>query len=316
MKTYLECIPCIINQAIRIARETALDEEERQELLKAVLQALSGLSYSHSPPYLGQAVHRAIRRVLNNPDPFFKLKREFNQFVKRLYPVLDDRVNACPDRFRCASRLAIAGNTIDFGPEHQFELMKTMDRVLLKDPAIDDSESLKRDLKKASVILYLADNAGETFFDKILLRQMPPVELFYAVRGSPVMNDATLEDAYYASLDQVAKIISNGSDAPGTILDDCSDEFRKIFERADVVIAKGHGNYETLNEIKDKNLYFLLMVKCGIVARDLGCSVGDFVIKGMQNRRRATADHNARKLQEHEEADPITDKRVPWRRIR
>jgi len=96
-----------------------------------------------------------------------------------------------------------------------------------------------------------------------------------------VINDATSEDAYFAGLDQVAKVISNGSDAPGTILEDCSEEFKNIFKRADLVIAKGHGNYETLNEVKEKRLYFLLMVKCKIIARDLGCSVGDFVVKKM-----------------------------------
>ncbi len=306
MKTYLECIPCIVNQTIKIAQETTSDEKKREELLKVVLETLSGLSYSYPPPYLGQAVHRAIRRVLNNSDPFFRLKREFNQAIKKLYPALREKVYACPDRFACAIKLAIAGNIIDFGPQHHFELMKTIDRVWLKNPAVDDSESLKQDLKKASVILYLGDNAGETFFDKILIKQIPPVEVFYAVRGSPVINDATSEDAYYASLDQVAKIISNGSDAPGTILEDCSDEFRRVFDRADVVIAKGHGNYETLNEIKNKKLYFLLMVKCGIVARDLGCSVGDFVIKGMENRKRASVDQNVDELRERDgEVDPI-----------
>jgi uncharacterized protein with ATP-grasp and redox domains len=306
MKTYLECIPCIVSQTVKIAGEATSDRNKREELLKTVLETLSGLSYSHSPPYLGQTVHRAIRRVLDNPDPFFKLKREFNQAAKKLYPALSEKVNACPDRFACAVRLAIAGNIIDFGPQHHFELMKTIDEALHKRPAIDHTERLKRELEKASVVLYLGDNAGETFFDRLLIEQMPPAEIYYAVRDSAVINDATSEDAYYAGLDGVAKIISNGSDAPGTILQDCSDDFRKVFDRADVVIAKGHGNYETLNEVEDKKLFFLLMVKCGIVARDLECAVGDFVIKGLVNAGSAPADRNARELREGEgETDPI-----------
>ena len=112
---------------------------------------------------------------------------------------------------------------------------------------------------------------------------MPHGEIYYGVRGYPVINDATSEDAYYAGLNEVAKVISNGSDAPGTILEDCSEEFKNIFEKADLVIVKGHGNYETLNEVKGKKLYFLLMVKCKIVGRDLGCSVGDFVVKRVEN---------------------------------
>ncbi len=279
MKTYLECIPCIIDQTIKIARQLTQDEEKQELLLQKVLVTLSNISYQQSPPYLGREAHRVIRRVLDNHDPFLKLKREFNQVVRKLYPSLRDKVSSSSDPFACAIRLAIAGNIIDFGPGHHFELMKTIDQVLLKNPAIDDTESLKKDLEKASVILYLGDNAGETFFDKILIEQMPPAEIYYGVRGSPVINDATSEDAYYAGLDQVAKIVSNGSDAPGTILEDCSEEFKNIFERADLVIAKGHGNYETLNEVKGKKFYFLLMVKCKIIGRDLGCSVGDFVVK-------------------------------------
>ncbi len=281
MRTYLECIPCIIDQTIKVAQQVTQDEGKREDLLQKVLVVLSNISYRQTPPYLGKEAHRVIRKVLDNHDPFLKLKREFNQVVKKLYPSLKEKVNSSSDQFSCAVKLAIAGNIIDFAPGHHFELMKTIDRVLAKKPAIDDTESLEKDLKKASLILYLGDNAGETFFDKILIEHMPHGEIYYAVRGSPVINDATSEDAYFAGLDQVAKVISNGSDAPGTILEDCSEEFKNIFKRADLVIAKGHGNYETLNEVKEKRLYFLLMVKCKIIARDLGCSVGDFVVKKM-----------------------------------
>ena len=284
MKAYLECIPCIIEQTIRIARQVMSDEKKRELLLHEVLKTLSGISYNRTPPYLGREAHRVIRRVLGNRDPFLKLKREFNQVAKRLYPSLKEKVNGHPDKFARAVRLAIAGNVIDFGPGHHFELMKTIGEVLGKKPAVDHTESLEHDLNEASTVLYLGDNAGETFFDKILIEQMPGGEIYYAVRGSPVINDATTEDAYYAGLDRVAKVIPNGSDAPGTILEDCSERFRRVFDRADLVIAKGHGNYETLNEVEGKKFYFLLMVKCKIIARDLGCSVGDSVVKKVENR--------------------------------
>lgn len=284
MKTYLECIPCFIDQTIRIARQVTQDEKERELLLHQVLKTLGGISYNQTPPYLGREAHRVIRHVLDNRDPFLKLKREFNQVAKGLYPSLKDKVNGHPDKFARAVRLAIAGNVIDFGPGHHFELMKTIEEVLGKKPAVDHTESLEQDLNEASTVLYLGDNAGETFFDKILIEQMPRLDVYYAVRGSPVINDATSEDAYYAGLDRVAKVVSNGSDAPGTILEDCSQRFRRLFDRADLVIAKGHGNYETLNEVGGKKLYFLLMVKCKIIARDLGCSVGDFVVKKVENK--------------------------------
>jgi uncharacterized protein with ATP-grasp and redox domains len=300
VKTYLECIPCIIEQTIKIARDMTQDEKKRESLLQEVLETLSGISYNQTPPYLGQAAHRVIRKDLNNLDPFFKIKREFNQVIKKLFPSLKQKVNDSSDKFACAIKLAIAGNIIDFGVGHHFELMKTIDQVLSEKPAIDDTESLKEDIRKASLILYLGDNAGETFFDRILIEQMPPAEIYYAVRGSAVINDATSEDAYYAGLDRVARIVSNGSDAPGTILEDCSDKFKKIFDQADLVIAKGHGHYETLNEVKGKKLYFLLMVKCGIIARDLGCAVGDFVIKGLGGDKGVLAAQGARGRQDRD----------------
>ncbi|MGB2989428.1 MAG: ARMT1-like domain-containing protein [Candidatus Zixiibacteriota bacterium] len=284
MKTYLECIPCIIDQTINIARQVTEDDEKQRVLVQRVMETLSSLSYRQSPPYLGREAHRTIRKMLNNHDPFLKLKKEFNEVAKELYPSLKEKVNSCPDKFACAIRLAIAGNVIDFGPSHHFELIKTIKEVSDKKPAVDDTKSLKTDLERASLVLYLGDNAGETFFDRILIEQMPRLDVYYAVRGSPVINDATSEDAYYAGLDRVAKVVSNGSDAPGTILEDCSQRFRRLFDRADLVIAKGHGNYETLSEVRGKKLYFLLMVKCKIIARDLGCSVGDFVVKKVENK--------------------------------
>jgi hypothetical protein len=283
MRTYLDCVPCIIEQTIKTARDLTQDLEKQEFLVQKVLETLSNISYNQSPPYLGREAHRVIRRILGNPDPYLRLKREFNQVGKELFPRLQERVNHSKDPFADAVKLAIAGNIIDFGPQHHFELMKTIDKVLQTKPAIDHTESLRKDIESASTILYLGDNAGETFFDRILIEKMPPKEIYYGVRGSPVINDATSEDAYWAGLDKVAKIISNGSDAPGTILEDCSDEFRKVFERSDLVIAKGHGNYETLNEVKGKKLYFLLMVKCEIVAKDVGCSEGDFVVKKIEN---------------------------------
>ncbi|KPL03192.1 MAG: hypothetical protein AMJ73_07605 [candidate division Zixibacteria bacterium SM1_73] len=283
MRTYLECVPCIIEQTIKTARDLTQDWEKKEILVQKVLETLSNISYNQSPPYLGREAHRVIRKILDNPDPYLKMKKEFNRVGKELFPSLQKRANHSKDRFADAVKLAIAGNIIDFGPQHHFELMRTIDKVLLAKAAIDHTGSLRDDIESASTILYLGDNAGETFFDKILIEKMPPKEIYYGVRGSPVINDATSEDAYWAELDKVTKIISNGSDAPGTILEDCSGEFKDIFARSDLVIAKGHGNYETLNEIKGKKFYFLLMVKCETIAKDVGCSVGDFVVKKIQN---------------------------------
>ena len=125
---------------------------------------------------------------------------------------------------------------------------------------------------------FLKDNAGEIVFDRLLIERLPPGKVTVAVRGFPVINDATLADAEGAGIHEVAEVIENGSDAPGTILDDCSESFRDRFDKADLVIAKGQGNYETLSEV-DKDIYFLLKAKCPVIARDIGCQEGAMILK-------------------------------------
>lgn len=278
MKTYIECVPCIINQAIHLSRDLTQDHKKQESFLREVLKNLSEVSYNHSPPHIAAHVYRLIRQTLNNPDPYKKVKDEYNQKAKKLYPSLKKKVKSSRDKFRTAVKLSIAGNVIDFGSSQNFQLDKTIKQVLNKKMAIDDVTPLKKEIKKASHILYLGDNAGETFFDRILIEEFPKKEIYYGVRGAPVINDATQEDASFAGLQEITQIISNGSDAPGTILDECSKEFRKVFKKADLIIAKGQGNYETLNEVKDKNIFFLFMVKCPVIAHDAKCCVGDNVV--------------------------------------
>jgi uncharacterized protein with ATP-grasp and redox domains len=153
-----------------------------------------------------------------------------------------------------------------------------------QEPLGGDVEAFARAAGEAQTILYIADNAGEIVFDRLLIEQLGPEKVTVAVRGSPVINDATLRDAEAAGLSGLVEVIENGSDAPGTILADCSDSFRKRFESADLVIAKGQGNYESLSEV-EACIFFLLKAKCPVIARDLGSPVGSFVLRGSKGCR-------------------------------
>ena len=133
------------------------------------------------------------------------------------------------------------------------------------------------DAANAQDILYLADNAGEIVFDRLLIEQLPMQKITVVVKGFPIINDATMEDAVAAGLTEIVSVIDNGSDAPGTILEICSDAFVSRFEQADLIITKGQGNYETLSDI-DKNIYFILKAKCPVIASDLGCPIGQMVL--------------------------------------
>jgi uncharacterized protein with ATP-grasp and redox domains len=139
-----------------------------------------------------------------------------------------------------------------------------------------DQERFLELVDQADSILYLTDNAGEIVFDRLLIEQLPLHKITVAVRGFPVLNDATLEDAKEVGLDRLVKVMNNGSDAPGTILNDCSVDFVESFHRADLIIAKGQGNYETLSNHR-KHIIFMLKAKCPVIARDIGCKVGDMV---------------------------------------
>ncbi len=138
-------------------------------------------------------------------------------------------------------------------------------------------EALKIKAESASRILYLGDNAGEIVLDRLLVEQLPTEKVTFAVRGAPIINDATLEDAIAGGITELVDVMDNGSDMPGTILESCSEAFRKLFAQADIVIAKGQGNYETLSDA-DGHIFFLLKAKCPVIAKDIGCEVGDLVI--------------------------------------
>jgi hypothetical protein len=196
-----------------------------------------------------------------------------------MYPGFKKMVFDSGNSFETAMRLAIAGNIIDYGVSDHFDLQEALDKVLFSGFAIDHSAELEKAAAKAKTILYLGDNAGEIVFDKLFIETMMHPNLWFAVRGSPVINDATMEDARYVGMDEVAHVIPNGYDAPSTLLEHCSAEFRELFDRADLIISKGQGNLEgLLDNQTEREIYFLLMVKCDVVADVLGVPKGSFVV--------------------------------------
>ncbi|MDY6836958.1 MAG: ARMT1-like domain-containing protein [Thermodesulfobacteriota bacterium] len=277
MKTYLDCIPCFFKQALFAARKAVDDEEKIKAVLDRVGMLVSKIPLESSPPETGREVYRAVREITGVDDPFKSLKEENIDKALGLYPSLEEIVRKAKDPLETAVRLAIAGNVIDFGANPDFELEKDVQAVLHQDPAINHYQAFKDKLATARNILYVGDNAGETVFDKLLIETMGrPVT--FAARERPIINDATEEDATRSGLGEVATVISSGSDAPGTVLEGCSDHFRDLFREADLIISKGQGNYETLSTEKGP-LFYLLKAKCPVIAKDIGVEVGDTVIK-------------------------------------
>jgi len=276
MRTYHDCIPCFARQALDAARRVTADPAVHEHVLRATLRQAADMPFDRPPPWMGRQIHRLLRELTGDPDPYRQDKRRSNELALSLLPSLKQQVADSADPFGTAVRLAIAGNIIDLGtrshiPDDEVRasintaVRGPLDEITLRD--------LRRAARAAETILYLADNAGEIVFDRLLIEELPLPRVTLAVRGHPVINDATAEDAAAAGLANLVTVVDNGSDAPGTLLETCSPDFRERFQRADLVIAKGQGNYETLSDA-GREVFFLLRVKCPVIARDLGCDVG------------------------------------------
>ena len=281
MRIYLDCIGCFVRQALDAARFATDDERIHEQVVREVLKLAGELDMSQSPPAIGQQIHRLIRKLVDQDDPYHKIKRQFNSLALKLYPELRKQIVSSDDRLETAIRLAIAGNIIDFGVNSsvdESDIRKGITESLNTDFDNMQLESFRDAIEQAEEILYLADNAGEIIFDRLLIEQLPYERITVVVKSKPVINDATMEDAELAGLPKIVEVIDNGSDAPGTILENCSQNFRNRFENADLIIAKGQGNYETLSNVS-KNIFFVLKAKCPVIARDLGCEVGEMILR-------------------------------------
>jgi uncharacterized protein with ATP-grasp and redox domains len=280
MKTSLECIPCFVRQTLGSARLISDDPRVHERVVREVLRSVADIDMQATPPQMGQTIHRLIRQATRNPDPFALIKRQQNETALRAYPAYKKRIEESEDPLLWAVRAAIAGNALDFAAPSGTpgtDVRELMDRAL-ETPIVGNMEELRNATSEAREILYLADNAGEIVFDKLLIEQLGVERVVLGVRGHPTINDATRKDVEQVGLQTMVEVTDNGSDAPGTILDDCSETFRRRFWDADLIIAKGQGNFETLNEV-NKTILFLLKAKCPVITDHLGCELNSFVVR-------------------------------------
>ena len=279
MRTYLDCIPCFFRQALETTRLAKLSEEEQRQVLVELGERLSGFSLQSSPPEIARSLYADIA-ARSGRDPFKEIRENSNRQALDLYPRLKKRVKDSDDPLRTAVRLAIAGNVIDYGTPGEFDVEEEIEVVLGEEFGVFMFDEFKAALGRAGTIIYLCDNAGEIVFDRILIEELQvnyPIEITAAVRGGPVLNDVILEDARQVGLDRVCRVISNGFNAPGTILSSCSREFTDFYHNSDLVISKGQGNFETLWG-KNEDIFFLFKIKCDVVARHVEGEVGDTVL--------------------------------------
>jgi uncharacterized protein with ATP-grasp and redox domains len=248
--------------------------------MRHVLSALARLDWTGVPPSVAQLLHRTIRERTGDADPYRSMKEDMNRLALQLLPCLQNEARLQEDPGAAMLRLAVAGNLIDAGAKtglKENDIRTMMCRTCQGECMKGSARELFQSAERARQVLYLTDNAGEIVFDRALIEMLPREKMVVGVRGSPVLNDATLADAETAGLPGIVRVLSNGSDAPGILLEDCSAEFRRVFEESDLIIAKGQGNYESLCGTS-KHIFFLLQVKCACVAEHLGIPVGRMAV--------------------------------------
>jgi len=275
METGLDCIPCLFRQTLDAARRVSNDPALCERAVREVAGWVRDADLRESPPLMAARLHRFLRELTGVADPYAAAKARDNALALSLLPELRVRLAAASDPFTLAVRLAIAGNLIDLGPKSDLSAEDVLCGVRRceETPFSGDVASLCSAADGAREILYLADNAGEIVLDRFLIEALGADRVTVAVRGAPMINDATLDDARTAGLCDCVQVIDTGSDVPGIVVNACSADFQTRFARADLVIAKGQGNFETLNDAP-RDICFLFKVKCPVIAAKVGLPLG------------------------------------------
>jgi len=282
MRTHLDCFPCFLRQALEATRMVTQNEGIQRKALNSVIIILSNISTQMTPSEIACLIHRMVKSITGNLDPYKEVKIGQNEFAMQYEGILSNSITEMSNPLKTAMMFSAAGNAIDLSPDQQpADIYRKYMEIIGRGFAFDDYELFYKKVVQSKSLFYLGDNAGEIVWDKILIEELLEnfnLDIIYAVRGSPILNDATMEDALFVGMDKVVNVISNGSDVPGTILNRCSEEFLKIYQKSDLILAKEQGNYESLSG-ENRPIFFLLNAKCSVIAKEIRCNLGDIILK-------------------------------------
>jgi uncharacterized protein with ATP-grasp and redox domains len=277
MELDFNCITCNINQAIKIMELSKVDRNKKEEMMRDVLEYLSKADYTKCNPEVMGGTWAIILKYIENDNPYDAIKKYYNMEVLKMAEAIESLIENAQDKFNTALKIAIAGNLIDFAAKHKFDLEMLQKKIMNIEEinlAIDHSKELYERLRTAKSVMYLGDNCGELCLDKLFIKyikeEFPNIKVYFGVRGKTIINDVTIDDAQMVGMQEAADVIENGDGSLGTVIERVSGEFRDKFYLADVVIAKGQGNYESLSNIDKHNIFYLFMTKCEPVSNSLG----------------------------------------------
>ena len=283
MKIHTDCLACIETQACRVCDILHVNSSQRDDIISLARQHIQQFDFNLTPPHNATPLYEAMARYLNVDDLYADIKRESSLMAEKFIPLCEAAIATSLNPLLSATKTAVAGNVIDLASVMMYDLKEELDKVYHTPFAVDDFDALVQSVSHTKTVVYLADNAGEEIFDKIYIRTLktlfPHIEVYYFVRGNPIINDLTCKDALASKMDEVAVIVDSGVPTPGLVMDFMNENARALFEKAECIIAKGMGNYECLGETKGLPIFFLFKVKCNVVAQAVGAQLGDIVCK-------------------------------------
>jgi uncharacterized protein with ATP-grasp and redox domains len=271
------CIPCAVNQAYNTARLATNYEDKQRDIINEFCGLIPDIHRTISPPALSRIIQDIVIKHTGIKDPYKQIKESNFTNTLKFIPYLKTYINASKDPMEEAVRIAIAGNAIDLGANPNYNIELEINKLSSNNIVLNDFCSFKKDIQNAESVLYIADNFEESIFDKLLIEELLPRKIIYAVRSKPILNDISLQDMEKAGMDTLCTVIESGSAMAGIVLSECTEKFKKIFINADLVIAKGQGNFETLED-SEREIYFMFKVKCDVIKDYCGFPVGNSIL--------------------------------------
>lgn len=273
MDINLECIYCTINKADSLFSKYETNENKKLNFMKNVFKIISLSEKNDTSPYLNAKIMRILNQELNLGDIYYEIKKKYNKLLMSMEEDILKYINSSDEKLCTALKYAMIGNFIDFGAMDEVDinkLKKLIQNAYKETINNDEYNNFLKDLENSKTMVYLVDNSGEIVFDKIfisVIKEMyPEITIDVVVRGKPVHNDATIVDAEEVGLTKIVNVIDNGTDIPGTQLNEINVDVKQKIDSADLIISKGQGNFETLFGC-GKNIYYIFLCKCDLFTK-------------------------------------------------
>lgn len=283
MKLQEHCLTCIYDQTKRVCELLHVSDAEARVIDNLACEYIKSFDMNQTPPHNAAPLYEAMAAALGVDDLYSEFKKASSLKAKAFIPLCQAHIDTSSTPLFTATKTAVAGNVIDLAAVMLYDLEEELEKIYHTPFAIDDFTALEATLATTKRLVYLSDNAGEEIFDKLYIQTIKKhyrdIDVYYFMRGRPIINDLTYSDALTSQMDEVATIVDSGVPTPGLAMEFMNENAREIFQSAECIIAKGMGNYECLGETQDLPLFFLFKVKCNVVASSVGAPLGSIVCK-------------------------------------